>query len=303
MAIIPPDHAHWFRVDKLSGDRWDACQHGRQKWFLVSEWTDVRETAVMFGSGTYRIIFTAEDRRRRHVQTEPFSVPYDDRPPAPIAELKHAPDATPGPEPVKPADDDPYPDDEPPPQRRPPRRRPAPVSELDMPNMDPAALVPPAETELHPLGQFVYLQKLSQANGDRVQALLVESMRMMVENERARSREHVAQVQAHYEALDANRRDFMQATMAMSADSRSEEMKMLMERIDRVNSKVDELADDEPYDPDLSEAAIAKLSENPNDLERTLAAAQNVIAAIANSPIGAALAERLQQAGAPLADR
>jgi hypothetical protein len=292
---IPP-FAAWFRLEKQTeaGD-WQECSAGKQKYWRVGS-VDPNSLAIHVGPGVYRTMFTAEDRRRRRTIGVPFEIPEGagepQQPAAPESEDEGDPPPHKATEEPPPA----TPDNPKPPKNR--RRKP---HRYDMPTMDPAAMAPPEGVTLHPLGQFVYLQSLSEAHGDKFHGLLLEGMRMMVENERARSQEHVANVKAHYEALDKNRADFMAAVMNMTANKPNGQITELAAAVKQLGDQVEDLAED--ADHELDPAQLAKLSENPNDLERAMAAVQNVVSVVANSPIGAALAERLREAGAPLPEK
>jgi uncharacterized membrane protein YccC len=119
-------------------------------------------------------------------------------------------------------------------------------------------------------------------------------MHMMVESERIRSADHQHKLERHYEALERIRADYWAATAKMQTTAPAPEMLQLTESIKQIAEQVADLADAED---EQVERAMAKLSENPNDMERALAAFQNIVGALANSPIGAALAQRLEQPG------
>lgn len=302
--IVPPPHARFFKVERLDAGKWLELRAGRRKFHAVGD-VDPLPMAQSFGPGTYRIVFTGEDRRNSQAPSDPFQV------------VEPAPDGTPPARELNPpkradehpvsADEQPDPPppnaegtaDPPPPRHRPPKKpkaRKADRREHDMPSMDPAVLVPPAGAVLHPLGQFAYLESMSSAKADKFQTLLVQGMQMMIANERARSEEHIAQVRAHYEALDKSREQFMALVLSLTAKPNGE-LAQVREAIGKLSEQVEELADDEDDPPELDPVKLAQLSESPNDLERALAAVQNVIGVVANSPIGTALAERLKEAG------
>jgi predicted negative regulator of RcsB-dependent stress response len=290
--LIPPPASKFFKVERLDAGQWRECTVGRKKWYRVRR-SDPLEVAPEFGAGTYRVVWTGEDKRNSQQPSEPFEVgaelETEDQPPAPPPTEKHptdqpTPDESTGP-PSAPR--------EPAPQK-PPKRKP---NRYDMPTMDPAAMV---GSVLHPLGQFVYLEAMSSAKSDKFQAVLLQGMQMMIANERARSEEHIAQVRAHYAELNKSREQFVAAMMAMNAarDKPNGELAEVKNAIARLGEQMDDLADDEV--PELDPVKLAQLSENPTDLERALTAVQNVIGVVANSPIGNALAERLRETGPPL---
>jgi hypothetical protein len=154
---------------------------------------------------------------------------------------------------------------------------------------------PSAGSVLHPLGQFVYLESLGQAREDRFHALLLEGMRLIVETERIRGQEHAANLRSHYESLDRHRADYMTAVLAATSAGAARDAPALTELTTTVRDLAEQVAE-LGEDPEMDPQTLAKLSENPNDLERALAAVQNIIGAVANSPIGAAIADRLKDA-------
>jgi chromosome segregation ATPase len=131
-------------------------------------------------------------------------------------------------------------------------------------------------------------------------------MQVMIESERARSREHADSLKAHYKSLDDNRTELtrmilalsqqqQQAAQALATAQPSPQLGAIEAQIKDLGEQVAELADDD----EEVQAAMAKLSENPNDLERALTAFQNIVGALANSPIGQALAQKLEQQPQP----
>lgn len=302
VAHAIPEHAVWFRVERKTGKEWRPIMIDRQQWFSVEAGGELDVVAnTGHPDGTFRTLYTAEDKRRRRVHSPPWTVAErvaeeaevnENQIPAgqdPIVDdeanrAQHEPAAsTPprGPDPAGP----------PKAKRRKPRA-------YDMPTMDPSALAPAEGVTLHPLGQFVYLESLTQQRGDKFHALLLQAMSMQIENERSRAQEYRTTLERHYAEMEASRREFMAAVMSLNGDRTSPELAKLAATVEKLADEVAELGDEEP--PEIDPAALAKLSDNPNDLERALAAVQNIVNAVANSPIGSALAERLREAGAPL---
>jgi len=296
-----PEQAHWFYVER-KGPRgeWQPVKVERQQYHEVG--LDPRVVAATQGEGTYRTTYTTKTRRRKLLVGFPWEL--TERPTAqaePVEQRAAAVAAADLDDQADQADDE-QPASGPataaPMAAKPPKDKRRKAHRYDMPTMDPAALAPPEGLTLHPLGQFVYLESLTQQRGDKFHALLLQAMNMTVENERSRAREYVATLERHYAEIEASRRDLMAAMLAVNTAKPIPELAQLTATVEKLAEQVEDLSDEDVGDIDPQ--ALAKLSENPNDLERALAAVQNIVAAVANSPIGSALAERLREAGAPL---
>lgn len=299
----PPDQAHWFGLERAEGDDWlrlDDDSIGGSWWRVGA--VSPEAVAERAGPGTYRTVWAPKDRRKMLGKSLPFDHELSHESPPNSAA---APAEQPQPEqpsPAQAAADPPAAKPEAGAKKANGRAR---ARVTDMPTMDPVALT--AET-LHPLGQTVYLHSLAQAQSDKLHHLLLQSMHMMVESERARSREHTESVAAHYRALDNNRTDLMKvvltltqqqsaAAAAAAASAPSPELTAVTAQIAKLAEQVEELGD---MDEEV-ERAMSQFSENPNDLERALVALQGIVGMLANSPLGQALAAKLEQPSQPVA--
>lgn len=310
--IETPADAVWFGLEvDVDTDEPERCDDSAMggKWWKVGVLTP-QAVASAFGPGVYRAIWTKKDRRTQIGLSLPFAphpppdpaAATNQPPPAPDAHSHPAPQQqqreAAGPDSAGPDSADPEPTETKPAAKRKSNGRSR--ATTDMPTMPIEALT--ADT-LHPLGQTIYLNHLAQAQSDKLHHLLLQGMQMMVANERARSQEHVANVAAHYQEMDKVRTAFMAQTMALltrqsdAPPGPPPELAQLTGQLAKLAEQVDDIADGNEED---REQLLARLSENPNDLERSLAAFQNIVGALANSPLGEALAQKLQQGAAPI---
>jgi len=308
-TLDPPKRAVWFgiEIDAGTGD-WARLDDERLggAWWRVGA-VEPQDVAKRAGPGLYRVVWAPKDRRRSLGPSLPFEVPEAEGAPqqSPPATAPASPpddeataaqpaeaetEQTPEPEPSAPG-----PEVKTTPKKANGRRA---ARATDMPTMDPAVMT---ADQLHPLGQTVYLQTLAQGNADKFHAMMLQAMHMIIESERARSDAHTEAIKAHYKSVDDNRSDLMRTVLALTQQNQAAalaaaakppaELAPLADQIVKLTEQVEDLQDmDEQV-----EQAMTHLSQNPNDLERALAAFQNIVGMLAQSPIGQALAAKLEQ--------
>lgn len=327
----PPRDVYWFGVERLQGTemvRVEAPEYGG-KWFRIDQHHPIDVLCAVAEAGTYRFVWCVKDRRNKPTSSLPFTLTpeaLEDAAAEPAGDLDVDDSAPELDEVSEPDEDDEAP--APPPRTnhqqaranphpptapqvtpvaapRTPARRPAPRSRSPMQNL-------PDRAALQPIGQLTYLHGMAREDAERAHEQTLMSLQYMLETERIRSQDYAARIQAqaqrdventraHYAQLDKGRQDLMTMTLAMitnqpkGPDPEVVDMKRVVEQL---GDRIEDMAEDAE---EITEHKLAQLSENPNDLERALTGFQNTLAVLANSPIGAALADRLAPGGAAVA--
>jgi hypothetical protein len=288
-----PAETAWWGIEQLGEDgHWERCiADDDTQWWAIAVVADLGATAAQWGHGTYRVVWSQADRRRTYARSRTFEVGAEQPPPPPLPQQPLPQAKAEAPPAVA---SDPKPAQKTPP--KPSNGHPA-AHGLPMPQ-------PPPAFAMHPVGQVVYLSSVLEKQHDKLHQQQMQSIAYMIESERARSREIVAAEQArsqavmeqqarHFEQLDKVRADFMALALAGQKSATDAEQGALVAQLAALSERIDDLAEDR--EEDLG-AQLARLSDNPTDLEKALSALQPIVGVIAQSPIGEALAERLKAA-------
>jgi hypothetical protein len=123
-------------------------------------------------------------------------------------------------------------------------------------------------------------------------------------------RAHAAQMAAATKSADMNVQlvtSFMKETRQLEREAREamaegkdeRAVRPILDRLDRIDERIEELDEDDDDEPETrgeqAAAALMKFSESPTEIERVTVGFVNAINALANSPLGAALAEGLRK--------
>ena len=277
MQLQTPDGAAWFGIEVKTGeDSWqriDEKQIGG-KWFRVGTVTpeDIAKqlAALVTGAIVCRVLWAPKDRRSTKLGTSPpFEVSPDEPseptpPPPPPAQPQQPERARPRPQqqaPVAPA---------------------APPLSPYAPPMVPMPFAPPPPSATDPLSTFVYIHSLVHQDKLAHQQQTLSMAQLMIEGERARSRESIKSMEMHFATIDKARAELHRA---LSENDRSgPQLQQLAEAVGALGAKVEELAlEEEPHE-------LAVVPPDATDAQKAMAAVGSVL----NSPAGQVIAKVLQ---------
>jgi hypothetical protein len=300
-----PGDAVWFglEIEGQSGEwvRIDEHTLGGKWWRVgaVSPEEVAKKAAELVGFAFLcRVHWSPKDKRYKLGNSVPFRAgEADPQPPAQAPPVDHPPAAP-----------------EPPQRRQTPRSDPRPPPEAiaaqarllggnnghnghghapppppHAPPLVPMPFSPPAPgSALDPLSTFVYVHSLVHQDKLAWQQQVLAMANLMIEGERARSAETIKSMELHYATIDSARRELNQA-LAQAGRS-SPQLEALGTAVAQLGERIEDLQDD---DDEQREQMLAKLTDNPSELERVMVGVQNTVAAVANSPLGRPLGEAI----------
>ena len=283
--------AHWFGLERRTGpEAWERCTN--PEWGKAAHWWEVGKVeppdiAGRFGPGVYRVVWARKDRRRVLGESSPFKVGTPMPAPAPAVdrpavERVAAPAA-------------------------PPTAAQLSGLELDQGGNGVPVLLPTGKVmdKLKPKTRnLVTLFDLLDRQQERSKRADWAHWERMQSAEQARHHEALKDAQLRHERQLAETRQFYdemqrarehvqrQAVAGTGAASEQQlaALAAVAQQVQQLQTRLDE--DDAEFD---AEAAMAKLSANPNDLERWLTGAQRVFSTVLSSPLGEAFAQRLKE--------
>lgn len=330
MAIPVPPDAVWFTLEMMMPDRsWRPVDHpdlGGRKAKINRYWrldTTTPEAVAAEAAGdlpaVFRATWTRADRRDRIGKSPPFQ-----HTPAPAvdeqAPASNAGEAAPAPRVAPPASEQRDPagahragaQAQPPPAAsRAPQKAPLPGLNGNngngrgyvQPKIPMAFTAPPNDPDL---SRFVFLHQLVQQQNDRFLTLVLTMMQTQAEAERTRSTTMLQSMREHYGSLAQGQERLNAALLAAQKGS---ETPIIMQQLAAqstqnaqalalLGEKLEQFEEDDRQD---ALAALTKLSDNPNNVERVIAGVTNIVGALAQSPFGEAVGDalRARSQGAP----
>lgn len=300
----PPADAIWFGLEVLvdaDSDQWIMVQSdefGGPWWRLgVADPQELAAKAAGDTAAIFRAVWTPKDRRHRLGRSRPFRVGADqgqvEKPPTTPEQVSTDP-AAPAAATVPPS----------------PSFKAAATPQVS-PRVNggnghkssayknvrpkiPLEFTPPP-TASEQLITFTYLYQLAQQSADRGMAMMMTMHEASIANERTRSREAIQSMQLHYQAVERGQRELQAALL--SANKGGETAPQVVQLLAAQSGAIQELAEKieeiDAADTEAFEQQMLRLSENPNNLERTMAGLQGIMSVLANSPLAEPLARML----------
>jgi len=273
--VKKPDAAVWFSVEtQEDGETWTRIEIDGETWWSAETVAPAAIVSQLEPGARVRVLWAPKDRRRTLGTSLPFDVPDGSPPSAGLATGEAPPPAMQ--------------------QAAQPRAQASPAAWPVTGQPFPA---PAQGSTLDPLTQLFYVTSMVEKQQARQQELLIHFITAGMEREALRTQQMVAmlqqqtsqqtsQMQQHYQALDAVRSDRDTKIEALRAEQESPivalatTMAELAEKLDETDS--DELAQ--------------QLGDDASDAQRLLTTVQQLVGAVANSPLGKPIGEAIASA-------
>lgn len=268
--VIPPD-AVWFGLERQrpNGTQWDRVERPEwgdgARWWLLSD-AHPLEIAVHFGPGKYRAIWRRADRRLNRGQSKAFIVapPQGQAMPAATAQQAMTPQT-----------------------------------------FHPAGFLPAGQVgaldPAHPMALFYQLHSVYRDDRAGERERDMQQFAMMLEVMRAGHTTALQQQQQFFTTMSELTGRIGAQVQRVEADKTRAAVGSafvpLAKQLEEVNRKIAELGalepDEEEGDEEQRASMLARLGENPNDLERVMTGLQQIFVGLANSPFGKPIGEAL----------
>jgi len=267
--IKRPERAEWWGIEAEQSDgRWKRLNVAGEKWLALAT-VDPERVLLQLGNELaegvrVRVVWAPEDRRAKIGTSLPVRLPVEFDEPAELDELDPEPEDT-----------EPEPEPEPEPEQpmlSKPRARPKQVRA--------SAFPVPQGDDLGPLSMFMYIHDVVRKESQALQAQMMAMSQMMIEGERARSREAIESMRVHHASADQNAAELQRLLAAKSAETPSE-LAGLANTVQQLAEQMEELQ--------TEDGAALVLSADPTESEKLIAGITNLVGVVASSPLGQAI--------------